>query len=74
MGDKGHNKRFALTERSLSVVVFALLFSWMLAFPFEGQILYSLTGEYGLTPDAMILSAVAVHCAGLFLCGFLSGR
>jgi DNA-binding CsgD family transcriptional regulator len=72
MADGGHGSTLHINmdERRLSVVVFSLFFSWLLAFPFEGQILYSLVGTFDLLPDGMIFGAIAVHFAGLLLCGF----
>lgn len=67
-------KRFIhinLDGRRLSIMVFSLFFSWMLAFPFQGQILYSLADKYKFKPDQMIFSAMAAHFWGLFFCGFL---
>ncbi|MFZ7104549.1 MAG: LuxR C-terminal-related transcriptional regulator [Peptococcaceae bacterium] len=59
-----------LNERVLSVVVFSLLFAWVLAFPFEGQILYALTGVYQIEPHHMVFGAIAAQLGGLFLGGF----
>lgn len=58
-------------SRRLSLVVFSLFFSWQLAFPFEGQILYALSKAYGTDPRTMVFGAIAATCAGLFLSGFL---
>ncbi|MDX9872115.1 MAG: helix-turn-helix transcriptional regulator [Clostridia bacterium] len=59
-----------MNKRILTVVVFALQFAWVLAFPFEGQILYALGAYYGLDASSMALSAVTACFAGLFVCGF----
>ncbi len=59
-----------LSERSLSVIVFSLFFSWLLAFPFEGQILYALA-DYRHTPaDQYVFGTLFAHFAGLISCGF----
>lgn len=60
-------------RRRLSVVVFSLFFSWQLAFPFEGQILYALTSAGGADPRPLVFGAIAATCAGLLLGGFLAG-
>lgn len=60
-----------INERRLSVIVFSLFFSWLLAFPFEGQVLYTLADIFQIDPHSMILSTVAVHFVGLFFFGFL---
>lgn len=65
---EGLTKR--IPQRALSVIVFSLLFSWLLAFPFEGQILYALAEEFGLYADSLIFGTITVHLTGLFLCGF----
>lgn len=73
MAEVQHGKRFhiAMNDRNLSVVVFSLFFSWQLAFPFMGQILYQLAEAYGISPDGMAFGAVAACFSGLFLCGFI---
>lgn len=59
-----------IDERRLSVIVFALFFSWLLAFPFEGQILYSLADYYHISTGNLVFGLIAVHFIGLFACGF----
>lgn len=56
--------------RSLSIIVFAAYFAWLLAFPFEGQVLYAIAGRYGVDPHALIFRSIAAHLVGL-CCGFL---
>lgn len=56
-------------DRNLSIVVFALLFSWLLAFPFEGQSLYALAAEYDLNPHNMFLASIIAHFWGLLSSG-----
>lgn len=72
MTDKQNGRVFhiSINDRVLSVVVFSLFFSWMLAFPFQGQILFAATGAYGVQPLGIALGAVAATFTGLFLCGF----
>jgi DNA-binding CsgD family transcriptional regulator len=72
LADRRPQKRFyiSLSERNLSVVVFSLFFAWMLAFPFEGQILYALADYYQAEPHMMVFGAVAATFGGLFSCGF----
>ena len=57
-------------ERVLSVIVFALFSSWLLAFPFQGQILHALLDSHQLPAGEFIYGTIAAHLAGLFLCGF----
>jgi DNA-binding CsgD family transcriptional regulator len=59
-----------VSQRVLSVIVFSLLFAWLLAFPFEGQILYAIAGEFGMPVDGLVFGAITVQFAGLFLCGY----
>lgn len=58
-------------ERNLSIIVHSLFSAWMLAFLFEGQILYSLAATYSLPPAALIFGGTAAILAGLFSFGFL---
>jgi len=60
----------SIDERRLSILVFSLFFSWLLAFPFEGQVLYVLTENYHIEPYAMIFGSIAAHLCGLFSCRF----
>lgn len=60
-----------LNGRNLSIIVFSLFFSWLLAFPFEGQVLYELAHNFDIDVHKMIFEAIAAHCLGLFVCGFL---
>ncbi|MEL7647845.1 MAG: helix-turn-helix transcriptional regulator [Sedimentibacter sp.] len=59
----------SIDDRNLSVVVFALLFSWLLAFPFEGQSLYALAAEYDFNPHNMMFASVIFHFLGLLSSG-----
>ncbi len=57
-------------ERILSIIVFSLFFSWLLAFPFQGQVLYALAHQYGIDPSALVFQSTAAHFLGLCACGF----
>ena len=61
----------AIDNRGLSIIVFSLFFSWLLAFPFQGQVLYAIVGLYNIDVYSMIYGTMAAHFAGLLLCGFL---
>ena len=66
------SKRFLyFDQRRLSILVFSLFFSWLLAVPFEGQVLYALARLHHIDPHPMIFQLIAAHFAGLFLCGFM---
>ncbi|AEE95505.1 LuxR family transcriptional regulator [Mahella australiensis] len=71
MAEEGHKGilRISADDRLLSVIVFSLFFSWLLAFPFEGQILYVLADSFHMDPHDMVFGAIAVHFAGLFSAG-----
>ena len=58
-----------LNERRLSIIVFALFSSWMLALPFEGQILYAIARRYDHDPQGMIFGSIAA--IGLSFIAFL---
>jgi len=57
-------------DRRLTVIVFSLFFSWLLAVPFEGQVLYAVTGYHGVSAQSYVPGAMAAHFAGLIACGF----
>ncbi len=54
----------------LSVIVFSLFFSWLLAFPFEGRILYALTDYHNISANSFVFGTMAAHFTGLLVCGF----
>jgi DNA-binding CsgD family transcriptional regulator len=66
---RGDRKLRDMSERRLSVVVFALFSSWLLAFSFEGQILYALAGRVGADPRQMVFAAMVANLLGLLCCG-----
>lgn len=72
MADGGQHRilHINMDERKLSIMVFSLFFAWLLAFPFEGQILYALTDYYQAEPHMMVFGAIAATFSGLFTCGF----
>lgn len=59
-----------IDERQLSIIVFALFFSWLLAFPFEGQVLYAISDRYNIDVHNMVFVAMTFHFIGLALSGF----
>lgn len=59
-----------INNRRLSVIVFSLFFSWLLAFPFEGRILYALADHYNISAHSFVFGTMAAHFAGLLICGF----
>lgn len=60
----------AINERSLSTIVFSLYFSWLLAFPFEGQVLFAIAVINNVDTYTLTFGSIAAHFAGLFACGF----
>jgi hypothetical protein len=63
------NRHKLLNSRRLSVAGFSFLFTYILSFQFEGQVLYSLLDMHGADADTYILVAIIAHFAGLFTCG-----
>ncbi len=57
-------------ERSLSVAVFVLYYSWVMAIPYLGQILLALGELYGINVYTLMYGCLFSHMAGLFCCGF----
>jgi DNA-binding CsgD family transcriptional regulator len=66
----GIHQKPIINERSLTVIVFSLFFSWLLAFPFEGRILYALADYHHISIHPFIFITMAAHFAGLLVCGF----
>lgn len=63
------NQQKGLNNRLLSIAAFSFLFAYLLSFLFEGQVLYSLLEFRGEQDSYYIVSAIAMHLAGLFSCG-----
>lgn len=59
-----------INNRRLSVIVFSLFFSWLLAFLFEGRILYALADYYNISAGSFVFETMAAHFTGLLACGF----
>jgi DNA-binding CsgD family transcriptional regulator len=59
-----------INNRSLSIMIFSLYFSWLLAVPFEGQVLYAFGNKYELNVSLMVFGSIAVHFIGLISSGF----
>jgi len=59
-----------LDDRKLSIIVFSLFFSWLLAFPFQGQVLYLIANQYNIDPKNMVFGSIVAHFLGLFFSGF----
>jgi hypothetical protein len=67
--NEGFQFVFYFDGRRLSIVVFSLFFAWLLAFPFEGQILYAITDYYQIDPRTMLFGTISVVFLGSLLCG-----
>ncbi|MEL7649152.1 MAG: LuxR family transcriptional regulator [Sedimentibacter sp.] len=68
-GDEKH-KIYKLNERDLSVLVFSLFFSWLLAFPFEGQVLYAYLDKYDMYASRIIFESIIAHLIGMLICSY----
>ncbi len=70
-GDAVQKDLTSIKYRRLTIIVFSLFFAWLLAFPFEGRILYALADYYNVPVHQFVFSTMASHFAGLILCGFI---
>jgi DNA-binding CsgD family transcriptional regulator len=57
-----------LTSSICSVAAFTFFSAWLISFPYEGQVLYSLLARYKIFPSYWILGAITAHLAGLVSC------
>ncbi len=57
--------------RVLSVIGFSFLFSYLMAFLFEGRVLYSLLDSQQLEASGYIIGAITAHFVGLSGCRFI---
>ena len=62
---------FPIDEPNLSIAVFVLFSSWLLAFSFEGRVLSEIGSAYGLDTGDLVIGAVAATAAGLLFWGFI---
>ncbi|NLE24089.1 MAG: helix-turn-helix transcriptional regulator [Clostridiaceae bacterium] len=69
--DKHRQLHIYMDEQKLSVITHSLFSAWMLAFLFEGQILYALSDMFNISPYKMLFGGTASLLAGTFLCGFI---
>ncbi len=67
----GSRRIAGVDDRRRSVIVFSLFFSWLLAFPFEGRILYALADYHNISAESFVFGTMAVHFTGLLTCGFI---
>ena len=58
-------------KRRLSIVVFGLFYAWVMAVPFEGQILYGLAKLNGIQVNKTMYIALGAHLIGFLSSGFL---
>lgn len=63
-------KNLYISSRTLSVCSFSCLFAYILSFPFEGKVLYSLLDYIKVDASQFILAAIIAHFFGQFTCGF----
>lgn len=71
MAKKEYHYSVNLSERKVSIAVLALFSSWLLAFAFEGRILYAISDYYNYDSHQPVLASVAGHAAGLLFWGFI---
>lgn len=64
-----HDMSTMINNRQLSIIIFSLFFSWLLAFPFEGRILYALADHYNISAGSYIFGTMLAHFVGLLACG-----
>lgn len=65
-----NNTNMSANHRKASIIVFSLYFSWLLALPFEGQVLYAIANLHNIDPQGLIFFTIAAHFLGLLSCGF----
>ncbi len=72
MGRVGGSWRLSSDGRGLSIIAFVCFSGWMLAFPFQGQVLYSLAARYDFDLRSLLFGCVAAHLVGLFVSGYVA--
>lgn len=64
------NQLKAVNNRNLSIAGFSLLFAYLLSFPFEGQVLYSILSYHNIQGSTYIIAAIVAHFTGLLSFGY----
>ncbi len=64
MYKKGH--------KYITVFAFALFFGWILALPYEGPVMYGMTGETSLNGKVLNILTVLLHTIGLFSARYIT--
>jgi DNA-binding CsgD family transcriptional regulator len=67
----GTDFRLSIDHRGLATVAMVSFSGWMLAFPFQGQVLLALAADYGMELRALLFGCVAAHLVGLSAAGYL---
>lgn len=60
----------ACTQRTQSVLAFSFLFSYLMAFLFEGRLLYALLAPWQENVPLYVGASIAAHCGGLLAGAF----
>ena len=55
-------------NRTRSILAFTCFSAWLIAFPYEGKVLYALLARAGVESGVWITAAIAAHLAGLLAC------
>ena len=55
-------------NRTRSILAFTCFSAWLIAFPYEGTVLYALLARAGVDSGVWITAAIAAHLAGLLAC------
>lgn len=58
-------------KKRISVIAFSLFCTWLIAFPYQGEVFYSLVINSQLDVEKMVLAGLICLVAGLSGCGFL---
>lgn len=64
-------QKYTIHEGRLTVIVFSLFFSWLLAFPFEGRVLYGLADKHNISVQSFVFGTIAAHFIGLLACSLI---
>ena len=71
MNQPNPDQKFRLDDRIVSVLSFSLLFGYLLAFVFEGQVLYRIMAHFQIKAIPFIFASIIAHFFGLLASGVL---
>lgn len=66
------NINIKLSQKSIATITFALFFGWVMAFPYEGPVLYAFANQNEISGTILNSLTIFFHFIGLIISGFIT--